>query len=131
MKTTIKFLMGGLLVSLAFAASLQAAEDSGLAGRDNAVDSQLIKNQGWMGALPPTRGEGMAAASATATSPFVNPTLPRPKFLPGLVTKGRTDHVAKVYEIKGKAKISKSNSRDWKNLKNGAEVEAGDVILTE
>lgn len=110
------------------ALSAQTAPEDRVTGRDSSVDSLLIKNSGWTGALPATRGEGAAPGSQ---APFVNPAFPQPQLgsLRGIVTKDGKDHKGSIYDLKGTVKISQ-NGKDWKEVKVGKEIKPGDILLT-
>ncbi len=124
-KNLIALILTGVL--MAPGVSLYASAEEKLSARDTAVDDALIKNAGWAGVLPPTRGEAAAGTQA----PFVNPTFPlQAKLLPTLNTQDRSDKKAKAFLVKGDVKIAKKSGKDWKALENGMLVEEGDIILT-
>lgn len=106
----------------------QAADQK---SRDVSVDQLMVKNQGWMGALPATGGEAAVDQTLAAPANFVNPAFPQSRNLSGIVTADRKDKRARVYDVKGKAKIAKKGTQDWKEVTKTTSVEEGMIILTE
>lgn len=122
-------LFAGMLTSADFVLAASADDKAPL--RDHSVDAMMIKNAGWAGVLPPTRGQG---APAGAQAPFVNPTYPQPQStgsLAGLVTRDSLDRQGRIYDLKGTVKVAVKEGAKWENAKHGQPVSQGTILLTQ
>ncbi len=99
--------------------------------RDFAVDQVLGGGGNLAGVLPATAGEGMIGGAIAHPQTFIDPARPDRFPDPALMVSDRADKKGRVYEIKGKVKISKKGSAEWKSLSNNNWIEEGDAVLTE
>jgi hypothetical protein len=114
-----------LVVVVAIFFSISSAQAESLSTRDAAVDSILLSSPG---ILPATAGQSVGAGPV-GTLPTLSAIADRTqqKTLP----LGDQDHKARIYELKGNAKIKTRDAKGWQKLEKGRSVEKGAVLLTE
>lgn len=126
-------ILTGLFLALGFSVLLYSVPAMADTARDTAVDTALGGNGRLTGALPATAGEAVPAGGIFgAQQAFVDPSRPD-KFFPdpASMVSDKSDKKGRVFEMKGKAKILKKGTPEWKSLTRNTWVEEGDAILTE
>ncbi len=122
----ILFVVGTMITACSVYAGAEA-----VSSRDVSIDAALVGEGGMSGVLPPT-GNAMVAPATLfqSTGGFVDPSRPNQKALRRLVTEDKIDKKAVIYDLEGKARISKKGEDGWQDVKAGVEIQEGDVIIT-
>lgn len=120
-----------MILAVVFMAASFSQGAYAVSSRDLSVDAALLGDGGNMGMLPPTGAQGALGVAASAGAQGLGAAQGSMKGqLSGLDNKSAEDKKGRIYEFKGKVRISRKEGEGWTQAKIGTMVREGDVVIT-